>query len=370
MPIEVAALEAEVRRALGPLAERVRFDASRLGAFAREIAAGRLGPDANRLPEPPTPAGAGDLDALPRPSTPLGDRLRGLGREALERGEVACAVLNGGMATRFGGGVKGVVPAIEGRSFLEIKRAQARAAGTPFVVMNSFATHAPTLAFLRERGLEEGVIACLQSVSVRLTPAGEVFREADGRPSLYAPGHGDFPETLREQGVLEKLEAAGVRAILLSNVDNLGAEPDPVVIGYHLEHGRPITCEVAEADPGDQGGAPARVRGRLQVVEGFRFPRGYDFAHNRYLACNTFLFATEALRADEPLTWFYVEKEVDGRIAVQMERLVNELTARLPTAFLAVPRSGAQGRFLPIKTREDLARLERDPVLRRRFGRG
>jgi hypothetical protein len=127
---------------------------------------------------------------------------------------------------------------------------------------------------------------------------------------------------------------------------------------------------VAEADPGDAGGAPARVGGRLQVVEGFRFPAGYDLARNRYLACNSFLFSLEALRGDHELSWFYVEKQVEGRTAVQMERLVNELTALYPTAFLAVPRGGALGRFLPAKTPQDLERLARDPGLVDRFGRG
>jgi UTP--glucose-1-phosphate uridylyltransferase len=370
MSFDVESLKAEVERALGPLAKRVRFDAARLSRFARDIADGRLGPDSNRLREAPVPPRAGDVDLLDEIASDEGLGLEERGREALARGEVACAVLNGGMATRFGGVVKGIVPAVAGRSFLEIKRSQACARGVPFVVMNSFATHEATLAFLRERKLGEGVLDCLQSVSVRLTREGHVFREADGRPSLHAPGHGDFPEALRAEGVLRKLEERGVRLVALSNVDNLGAEIDPLLIGYHLAHARPITCEVAEADPGDQGGAPAWVEGRLQIVEGFRFPSGYDFARNRYLACNSFLFSTEALRAELALRWFYVEKQVDGRTAVQMERLVNELTAHLPTAYLAVARGGARGRFIPVKTAQDLARLGEDPVLRERFGRG
>ncbi len=370
MAIDRAALEAEVARGLGVLAGRVRFDAARLEFFSREIGAGRLGPHTNRLAAAPVPATQADVERLDGFEGEARAQLERLGREALERGEVACAVLNGGMATRFGGIVKGIVPAVAGRSFLEIKRAQARGAGIPFVVMNSFATHTATLGYLRERRLDEGVTACVQSVSVRLTRDGEPFREDDGRASLYAPGHGDFPETLRAEGVLEKLEAAGVRAIMLSNVDNLGAELDPVVIGYHLEHGRPVTCEIAEAGPGDQGGAPAHVDGRLQVVEGFRFPADWDFARNRYLACNSFVFSPEAMHGDHPLRWCYVEKQVGARLAVQMERLVNELTALLPTAFLEVPRGGPHGRFLPIKTPEDLERVSSDPLLAERFGRG
>ena len=69
---------------------------------------------------------------------------------------VAVAVLNGGMATRFGGDVKGIIEAVGGRTFLEMKLAQARGFGrVPFLIMNSFATHARTLEFLAAHGLGE-----------------------------------------------------------------------------------------------------------------------------------------------------------------------------------------------------------------------
>jgi hypothetical protein len=75
----------------------------------------------------------------------------------------------------------------------------------------------------------------------------------------------------------------------------------------------------------------------------------------------------ELIEQVHPLTWFYVEKEVDGRIAVQMERLVNELSARVETNYLVTPRSGPAGRFFPTKTREDLARIRQDASLAARY---
>ena len=274
------------------------------------------------------------------------------------------------MATRFGGVVKGIIEAVGGRTFLEIKLAQARSLGpAPLLIMNSFATHAGTEQFLAERGLSDGIHSFLQNVSLRLTPDGQLFRTAEGALSPYAPGHGDFPEAMRRSGLLSRLEASGVRAVMLSNVDNLGADLDPAIVGYHLAHGRPVTIETAAALPGDVGGAPARVDGHLQVVEGFRFPRGYDFSRLRYSNTNTFLFSLEGLKVDHPLHWFYVEKEVEGEIAVQFERLVGEISAFVDAAFLATPRGGAAGRFFPIKNREALERLRADPVLVERFTR-
>jgi UTP--glucose-1-phosphate uridylyltransferase len=141
---------------------------------------------------------------------------------------------------------------------------------------------------------------------------------------------------------------------MLSNVDNLGARVDPVVVGAHLLSGRPVTVEVAPKVAGDAGGAPARVDGRVMLVEGFRFPLGFDQDSIPVFNTNSFVFNLDALDQDFDFTWFYVEKTTDGRTAVQLERLVNELTAMLPSTFLTVPRSGPQGRFFPIKAPEDL----------------
>ena len=310
------------------------------------------------------------MDDLERFSDADRSRYAQRGLEAIARGAVAIAVLNGGMATRFGGAVKGTVEAFGGRSFLEIKLAQARALGpVPVLVMNSFATHAATLAFLEAHGLTKDVRPFLQNVSLRLTTEGELFRTADGALSPYAPGHGDFPDAIRRSRLLTQLVEQGIRAVTLSNVDNLGAELDPQIIGYHLEHDLPVTIEIAASIPGDVGGAPARVGGRLQVVEGFRFPADYDFERLRYFNTNTFVFSPSALEATYPFNWYYVEKNVEGSTAVQFERLVGEISAFVEAAFLAIPRSGATGRYFPVKDPQTLETLRADPELVERFAR-
>lgn len=364
--LDWTSIDAEVRELL----DGVPLDRDLIEQFMAQIMTGELGPDSARLREEVLPAASGDVDLLSGLSAERRLQLEALGEAALQRGEVATAVLNGGMATRFGGAVKGTVEAVGGRCFLEIKRDQAhRRSPAPLLVMNSFATHRSTLRFLREHQLEAGVRCFVQSVSLRLTPEGGLFRDCDGRLSPYAPGHGDFPSALRDSGLLDELESAGVRALLLSNVDNLGAELDPLVVGYHLAHGRPLTCEVAEARTGDVGGAPARVAGRLQVVEGFRFPLGFPMEQNRFLNTNTFVISLSVLRRDLALSWCYVEKTVDGRAAVQIERLVNELSTHVETAYLATPRDGPDGRFFPVKTPADLEALRGDPLLAERFAR-
>jgi hypothetical protein len=55
-------------------------------------------------------------------------------------------------------------------------------------------------------------------------------------------------------------------------------------------------------------------------------------------------------------TYFTVRKRVNGRDAIQLERLVGEVTSHLDTRYARVPRSGAHSRFLPVKDNDELAR--------------
>lgn len=325
----------------------------------------------NRIEVPVEPPAASDMRPLARPGTDEYATLREQGLRMIREGRFAAAVLNGGMATRFGGVVKGVVEARPGRSFLQLQAEHLRQLGEeagapiPLLLMNSFATAEETEAHLAETGrlgLGEDLRTFEQRVAPRLTPSAELFHTDDGQPSLYGPGHGDFAGSLRDAGLLDWLESRGIRHISLCNVDNLGARPDPVILGHHLDGGKPLTVELVDKDPGDKGGAPARVDGHLEIVEDFRFPADFDSDRIPVFNTNTFVFDLPALRAEHPLDWFTVVKRVQGRDAVQFERLVGQLTAFEDATYLRVPRE----RFLPVKRPEDLTALQ--PTLAAIFG--
>lgn len=168
--------------------------------------------------------------------------------------------------------------------------------------------------------------------------------------------------------MLERFRAAGGRYLHMSNVDNLAATLDPAVIGAHLASGCGLTAEVVAKDPGDKGGAPARVDGVAQILEAFRFPRGFDQDAIRVFNTNSFVLDVDAIDRDFPLTYFHVAKQVDGATAIQYERLVGELTAFVPTHFLEVPRRGVDGRFQPVKDPPELEarRADIEAILRAR----
>lgn len=330
-------------------------------SLRKRVIEGAAGAAQNRLQGEVTAPDEGDLRALPPLGSDAREALRQIGEEAIRRGEVGAVVLAGGMATRFGGLVKAAVEVVGGRSFLEMKlldiasvakRCEAR---IPVYLMTSFATRDKIAALANPFSTEQCPIqAFTQFISLRLTPEGELFRDAEGKVSPYAPGHGDLSFALRRSGLLERFRERGGKILMMSNVDNLTATLDPAVIGAHLESKAELTAEMAPKEPGDKGGAPARVDGRPQIVEAFRFPESFDQNRIPVFNTNTFVMNAEAIDRDFPLTWFAVNKTVEGKPAIQFERLVGELTAFLSTSFLRVERHGPDARFQPIKTPEDM----------------
>ncbi|HET9242225.1 MAG TPA: UTP--glucose-1-phosphate uridylyltransferase [Gaiella sp.] len=337
--------------------ERYGFDPVRFEELRAKVASGELTPTSNVVRGRVEPPREDDVLRLPERGSPEWDVARAAGLDALRAGRIAQVVLAGGMATRFGGVVKGAVEALDGRSFLSWKLGEtARLAerlgvAIPVALMTSFQTEDATREHVAALGGPEPLWFS-QFVSLRLTEAGELFLE-DGRPSLYAPGHGDLVDAIRMSGTLDRLRELGVEHVAVSNVDNLGARLDPVVVGAHLLAGRPITSEVA-AKGGDLGGAPARVDGRLGLLEGPQFPPDFDQGQIPVFNTNTTTIALDALDRPFQLEWLYVAKTVEGRPVVQLERLYHQITWQAETTFLEVPRAGPRGRFFPIKEPQDL----------------
>ena len=362
---------------LPPNLAHAAFDAELFASLRQALARGELSPERSRLQVRPAHLEPGAATRITALSSEERVRLGVRGRHAIAAGEVAALVLNGGMATRFGGVVKGVVPVVEGRdelSFLAIKLAGLRsvaaafAGRVPVVLMNSFATTAATVEHLQ--AIDWAGIGEAERLSFEQSLLPRVLADGTPLPSLpdadrladthvyAAPGHGDTLRRVRDSGTLAKLEAGGVRHVLISNVDNLGATLDPVVLGAHLEavdRGHGLSVEVVARAPGDAGGCVARLDGKPAIVEGLRLPAGVELADYPHFNTNTLWVTVEALRASHPLTWFPVRKSITGPDGaalevVQFEQLIGQLSEFVPTACLEVER----GRFLPIKTREEL----------------
>jgi UTP--glucose-1-phosphate uridylyltransferase len=381
--------ESDLRRELSNISPALRarldasgFDAERLVTLAAPLharARGEATADRGQrnqvrgVVELPRPE---DVPELPPPGSPEHERLSAVGAAAIRRGELAFCVLAGGMATRMGGVVKALVEALDGHTFLDLRLGEnatwSRRAGAPVPLwlMTSEATEGPTREALAEAGAPAHIATFTQDLGLRLTQEGRLFLGDDGQPSTYAPGHGDLPDALRRSGLLSSFVARGGKYVWIANLDNLGATIDEALLGSFIESGMDVQVEVAPKAAGDRGGVPVwadsvdgsgRVVRRLQVLEEFRLPPGFDANAVRVFNTNTFLVRAQPLLvAKVAYAWFEVEKKVGSRVAVQFERLLQELTAALPSGYRRVSREAVASRFVPVKDFDELARRKGD----------
>lgn len=351
--------------------EKYHFNAEVFATLQHQLQQGEFPRERNAVTKKLAPPNPEDLLCFPDTRSEEFKDYEAQGKAAIANGELAILVLNGGMATRFGGVVKGVVPVIDGKSFLGLKIENAlHAEGhVPVFLMNSFATEEKTKEHLKENayfGMDPNNIhALVQRIAIRLTPEGSVHRNQQEKVDFYAPGHGDVLEVLHASKAFQTFKKQGGRIVWISNVDNLAAMVHPAILGAHLQTKHPVTVETVSRSAADTGGAPARVDGHLEIVEGFRFPKDFSISSIPVFSTNTFLFNVDAIKPDYPLTWFRADKSACGMPVVQFERLIGEATAFVDASFLSLPRDGAQGRFLPVKTPEDLEAVR--PILQTRL---
>ena len=262
--------------------------------------------------EPPRPE---DVPELPPPGSPEHERLAAVGAAAIRRGELAFCVLAGGMATRMGGVVKALVEALDGHTFLDLRLGEnatwSRRAGAPVPLwlMTSEATDGPTREALA-RGGRAGPHRDVHAgpgppsdaggaaLSGRRRPAQHVRprarRLARCPPSLGPPRRRSWPGEASTSG-LRTSTTSGRRSTKRSSARSSRAAMD-------------VQVEVAPKAAGDRGGIPVwadsadasgRVVRRLQVLEEFRLPPGFDANAVRVFNTNTFLVRAQPLLGRE-----------------------------------------------------------------------
>lgn len=326
---------------------------------------GQLSPDNIRLTETVEAPRAEDILDLSQLDVSQKQQLIELGQTAVARGEVAAIVLAGGMATRFDySAPKGLFPIVGEHSFLEIKIRALCGQGIHLFLMTSFHTYQPLLDFLEAQdyfGFRDLVSLFQQFKLPRIYANGEI-RRVNGEIDYATSGHGDFVAALKQSQLLDQFLAKGGKWLLFSNIDNLGASFDPLLLGQHIQSGVDMSIEVAAKAPGDKGGAPARVSGRLQLVEEFLFPENFDQNQIQVFNTASYIFSAQALQADYDLPWYIVNKKVDGESVLQFEHLAGDLSCSMPLQCLFVDRDQ---RFLPVKQLTDAPKVE--PLIRQKY---
>jgi hypothetical protein len=310
-------------RSLQELLGELGFDRVQHEQIRADLKNGRIGLAQNRLP-----ATTVIEDVRPEDVTAATDQHRQLGLEALRGGEAAVVSLAAGIGSRWTQGA-GVVKALhpfcrlggQHRSFLEVHIAKAK--GIPHIVTTSYLTHpqieqaglpvilspgravgwrlVPTVRDLRfaweempQQMLDEQKQKVRESLHAALIGWAETLGEAsdytDNLPAqcLHPVGHWfEIPNLLRN-GTLAKLP--NVRWLMLHNIDTVGADLDPALLGQHIQSGACLSFEVITRRLEDRGGGLARVNGRVRLVEGLAMPREEDeFGLSYYNSMTTWI---------------------------------------------------------------------------------
>lgn len=310
--------------------------------------------------------------------------LRSMGEEALAAGSVVVVTLCGGAGSRWTRGA-GVVKALSPfcrlagrhRTFLEVHLAKSRRASrlygykVPHVITTSYLTHRPIEEHMRRESAygydEPWYLSTGQSVGLRFIPtvrdlrfaweetpqqmldpqaqkvrdsvhsaliawarqSGECNNYVDNLPlqCLHPVGHWYEVPNLFRSGVLLRMleEHHNLRYLMVHNIDTVGADLDPGILGWHIERKATMTAEVVTRRIEDHGGGLASIDGRARLVEGMALPSEETEFGLSYYNSNTFWIEIDGL-----LKVFGLRRE-DLRNQDKLMAGVRAMAARMPT---------------------------------------
>jgi len=368
---------------LAMLLAQFGFDGNQHEQIRADLRSGRIGLAKNRLPVNSQIEDVSSLDIYDATSE-VPSNLRDLGKDALASGVVAVVSLAGGTGSRWTKGA-GVVKALnpfaklggKQRSFIEVHLAKSRRTGrlagaqVPHIITTSYLTHDPITAFL-ELENNYGYVGPLmlspgRVVGLRMIPMvsdlrfaweemaqqlldeqaqkvvdslhnaligwarqmGEGSDYTDNLPSqcLHPMGHWyEIPNILRN-GVLARLLELrpNLQYLMVHNIDTLGCDLDPAILGYHIDQDTTWTSEVITRQIEDRGGGLARVNGQLRLVEGLALPREEIELDLSYYNTNTYWLSID------PLLDLFGLSRADLGNEVLVASAVRRVASRMPT---------------------------------------
>jgi hypothetical protein len=158
---------------------------------------------------------------------------------------------------------------------------------------------------------------------------GEGSSYTDNLPAqcLHPVGHWyEVPNMLRN-GTFERLfrERPNLKYLMIHNIDTVGANLDPGILGYHIAEGAGMTTEVIARQLEDRGGGLALANGRLRILEGLAMPN--EQVESTLTCYNS---ATYWIDIDQLLLLFGISRQDLSNEAVR-NTAIRRLAARIPT---------------------------------------
>ena len=359
------------------------FDQQQHDAIRSDLQSGRIGLAQNRLSNNMTIEDVKPEDFIEtRSGVPV--QLRELGRQAIHQGKVGVVTLAAGVGSRWTEGA-GVCKALHPfnrfsgrhRSFIEVHLAKNRKTSNdcngsiPHVFTTSYLTDDAIRTHLtthQNHGLNNQVyVSTGRSIGMRMIPMirdlrflweetaqqildeqkqkmresaraalmgwanqmGEGTDYVDNLPHqcIHPVGHWYEVPNMLLNGVLKQMlsDQPELEYLMLHNIDTLGANVDPGLLGMHIKEKNTLSFEVIGRRIDDRGGGLASVNGRPRLLEGLAMPNDEtEFNLTFYNSMTTWI------SIDQLLTSFGIgRKDLDDETRVSAA--VRQMASRLPT---------------------------------------
>ena len=373
----------EEDQSLNALLDTYGFDREYHEQVRSDLRSGRIGLAQNRLPgqtriEDVSPEDVHDARNY------TAESFTKIGAEAIRNGEVAVVTLAGGVGSRWTKGA-GVVKALNPfckmggvhRNFIEIHLAKSRFIGNqynapiPHFITTSYLTNGPVEKHLEYVNRYNYPAPLLLSpgkmVGLRLIPSerdlrfaweetaqqvldeqaqkvkesaqaalinwvkqvGEATDYTDNLPlqCLNPVGHWYDVMNLFRNGSLAFLleERPQLKYLMIHNVDTLGVNVDPGMLGIHIDSASTLTTEVTNRRLEDRGGGLARVDGQLRLIEGLALPReDVEYNLSYYNSSTTWIDI-------DRLLWLMALTRNELHQPEKVEAAVKDIGSRIPT---------------------------------------
>jgi hypothetical protein len=310
---------------------------------------------------------------------------------------VAVVTLAAGVGSRWtqgAGVVKALHPfcKLDGRhrSFLEVHLAKSHRVGQlcdnalPHIITTSYLTHEPIRKFLADHSDASGqpygypgplFLSPGRTVGLRMVPMARDLRFAweempqqlldeqaqkvldslhaaligwaeqmgegtdytDNVPlqCLHPVGHWFEIPNLLKNGVLARLlkTRPQLKILMMHNIDTVGADVNPMLLGWHMKTGATMSAEVITRQVEDRGGGLARIDDHLRLIEGMALPHEEDAFKLSYYNSNTMWIDIDQLLGVFGLTREAIIRgaSTNPREAESINAAVRAVAARMPT---------------------------------------
>ncbi|KAF0769419.1 UTP--glucose-1-phosphate uridylyltransferase isoform X2 [Aphis craccivora] len=289
--------------------------------------------------------------------------------------------LNGGLGTSMGcRGPKSVIQVRNDLTFLDLTVQQIEHlnkkynVNVPLVLMNSFNTDKDTEQIIRKyKGLQVEIYTFNQSCFPRVSKESllPIARDCDIEGNIeawYPPGHGDFYDSFKNSGLLQKFIDSGRDYCFISNIDNLGATVDLNILNMLLGHKSEETnlefvMEVTNKTKADvKGGTLIQYENKLRLLEiaqvpkenleEFKSVKKFKFFNTNNLWIKLNAIEKVLNEGSMNLEIIVNNKTLDNNLnIIQLETAVGAAMKSFNGGLgINVPRS----RFLPVKKTSDL----------------